>query len=287
MRCDTKIDLLKPDLQAGIAVLEGESAMSVRCLFDPAQNEVLISSQVPKDVFEAASGHRCRSYEHAAFKALASRARPIIGLAGHVPHLWHPWPDYVAASARGTTCMVAPKRVHETILCVPQQTQSWTCGVNSAARFAAMLGQSIKHYHAYRNAAPKYGGGIIPNIGPNPEGLKNHLCRQSELQGTQLEQKCHVRFHGVWEAMIDSVNRGRPALALLMNSQTQMHWVTLVGKIDNNWWYMDTNHRLYEIPGGDEEMHHLMNMGNCWAQKLGFVERFNAIVATGACCEKD
>jgi hypothetical protein len=43
---------------------------------------------------------------------------------------------------------------------------------------------------------------------------------------------------------------------------------------------MDTDGAFYELTGGDDELKHRMNMGNCAAQRFNFVERFNSITTT-------
>ncbi len=92
-----------------------------------------------------------------------------------------------------------------------------------------------------------------------------------------------------WNGHYSVLQKRRPALALFMNSETSMHWVCILGRLrgSDHWVYMDTDGSIWEIPGGDDELKYRMNMDNCWTQKLGFVERFNCIVSTEGCHEKD
>ena len=49
---------------------------------------------------------------------------------------------------------------------VPPQQDTWSCGINSAARFAAMIRQTLVSYNVFHGKAPSYGGTLfIPRIG--------------------------------------------------------------------------------------------------------------------------
>ncbi len=276
-----------PNITRMVVVTHGPAPMSVPCLFDRQRDLFLVGDGVPADRFEEKVG-KCKSIDAACMRSLASATQPAIGYPSRV--------DYIVRTTADIRRMndyrgVHPDRVDEAVRQVPIQNESWTCGVNSGARFAAMLRQTLKNYWPYVHGTPRYGGFLgIPDIGPNPEGLQNHLRNQSELSGTDIHQVCHVRFHGLWESFIDSViNKKRPALVLFMNSGASLHWVCLVGKNcdTDNWIYLDTHNFLWEIPGGDDDLKHRMNVGNTAPQKFGFVERFNCIVSTGNCHEKD
>jgi hypothetical protein len=166
---------------------------------------------------------------------------------------------------------------------VPSQQDGWSCGLNSAARFSAMLGHPIADYKNFHSKGPNYGGFLfIPKIGANPGGIQNYLRGQDSLRHFSISQCCSRAFHVQWEIMVRSLGIGRPALVLVMNSGTLLHWINIIARDDRSgdWYYMDTNGEVYRLPGGDDELKHWMNHGNCLAQKLTFVERFNTVTAT-------
>ncbi len=270
-----------------VAVLGGEAPMSVPCLYDKAQDTFFVGTGVPARAFEAQVG-RCKIVAPKVLHKEAIHAKPWIGLPRRTGHIFQTTTHL--QEIRHSYVGVNPERVEAASRFVVVQDDDWSCGINSGARFAAMLRQSIKNWGPYKNAAPRYGGQFgIPHIGPNPEGLQNHLRNQSELANTDIHQVCNVRFGGIYDALMDAMHKGRPAMVLFMTSPTSMHWVCLVGrnKTTGNWYYLNTCKTLYEIPGGDEELKHMMNMDNCMAQRLNFVERFNCVVSTGGLHEKD
>ena len=281
---DSNSDLIRASsLTRMIAVMDGDAPMSVPCVYDRLKNEYTVGQGVPKQIFEQKIGP-CRTIDMRAMQHLQALAKPGIGLPSRTSYLLRSV-DHLRKL--GPTFQgVDLDRVAQARDLVPRQKENWSCGVNSGARFAAMMRQSIKHYRAYVDGAPRYGG----IVGPNPEGLQNHLRHQSELAGTDIHQVCDRRFHGIWESLVCSVlGKGRPAMVLFMNSETSLHWVCILGRLrgSDNWFYMETDGSIWEIPGGDDELKQRMNMNNCWAQKLGFVERFNALVCTEECHDKD
>jgi hypothetical protein len=166
---------------------------------------------------------------------------------------------------------------------VPSQSDSWSCGVNSAARFAAMLGYPIKDYAHFLEHTPRYlGWGPFPKIGANPVGIQNYLRKHGNIPHLSIGQKCTKDFHSNWEIMIKSLQMGRPVLVLTMTHGTLMHWVNIVARHSKtqNWFIMNTNGEVYEIPGGDDEIKNWMSSGHCAAQRFKFIERFNTITTT-------
>jgi hypothetical protein len=166
---------------------------------------------------------------------------------------------------------------------VPLQSDLWSCGANSGARFAAMLKNEIRDYEAFKESEPVYGGFLgIPKIGVNPERMQDTLRRQTDLSSYIISQRCSRRFAPQFEILIKSLELGHPALVLFMESGTLMHWVNIVARnaVTENWYFMDTNQKIYMLTGGDDELKHRMNMDNCAAQRFGFVERFNSVTTT-------
>jgi hypothetical protein len=142
-------------------------------------------------------------------------------LASRYQIRWHP-PEIVHRLPQGS--LYVPCRL---ILrgrdSVPIQTDSWSCGANSAARFAAMLKNEVANYEAFKDREPTYGGFLwIPTIGANSELLQDYLREQTNLWSYSISQRCSLQFAS----------------------------------------------------------QHEMNMDNCLAQRLGFVERFNSITTT-------
>lgn len=270
----------KPEmgLVAGIGATGVPNPMSFRYVQDTTRNTLYVADNVPTDFFD--KNVKVCPVAFVEFCRLSREAAPAIGLPGQRDETHRDIEDYRNVHRQQNGClMVEPWRVEVAQSRVPEQMETWTCGANSGARFAAMLGSPIVHYHDYMNGMPYYGGWIFPRIGGNPESLQNHLRNASELHGTEIRQICNVRYHSIWEGIIESLRLKRPALALLMDNGTSMHWVTIIGLANQKFWYLDTNGRIYELRESD--LHHWMNMGNCAAQKFGFVERFNCVVATG------
>ena len=266
------------NLIAGIGIADGSSPMSFRYVEDTKDNILILADNVPTDAFEKKANLRSVPFHE--LRRLSQLAAPSIGLSGPHTEKFRSLADYASVYQQyNGHLMVEPWRLQVARDRVPVQRETWTCGANSGARFAAMLGSPIVHYYAYMDGMPSYGGGLFPRLGGNPEKLRDHLNNASELFGTETRQICNVKFGPIWQGFIDSLELHRPALALLMNSETSMHWVTIVGYVNDKFWYMNTDDAIYEIPG--EDLHRWMNMGNCWAQKLNFVERYNSVVATG------
>jgi hypothetical protein len=166
---------------------------------------------------------------------------------------------------------------------VPIQRDTWSCGANSAARFSAMLENEVDDYETFKSREPTYGGFLgIPRIGANPEHLQDFLRYNTNLTSYKIGQRCSRRFAPQFEILMRSLDLGRPALVLFMDSGTWMHWVNLVARndINSNWTFMDTDGGLFELTGGDDELKHRMNMDNCAAQRFNFVERFNSVTTT-------
>ncbi len=164
---------------------------------------------------------------------------------------------------------------------VPIQQDSWSCGVNSSARFAAMLGAPVENYHYYHALAPYYGGYLgIPRVGGNPEMLQDYLRSLPGLASFSISQRCTRVFHPQWEILLKALSMGRPVLVLFMDSGTSLHWVNVVARNSRsgNWYYMETD--VWELPGGDDALRNRMNNNNCAAQRFGYIERFNSISST-------
>jgi hypothetical protein len=173
---------------------------------------------------------------------------------------------------------------------VPAQHEAWTCGINSGARFATMLGQHIWAFQTYLASAPYYGGGLgIPRVGPNPENLQNYLRSQSQLHGSDIGQRCTKHWPDQEPILIRALDLGRPALVLFVYSGTRMHWVNLVGRHreTRNYYYLDTNGSIVEISEGSEGLRRCMEGRDCYAQRTGFIERYNSVTCTNASEPKD
>lgn len=169
---------------------------------------------------------------------------------------------------------------------VPAQTLGWSCGINSAARFAAMLGQAVD-YGDFVRRAPNYN--VLGNIiGGNAERLQNLLREHPKLEGSDISQRCTPTFDLQFDIINRAVELGRPAMCLLVQSGTDMHWVNVVGQyVTGDYVVLDTNGQLYRVPNGSPEIHHMMRADDCWAQRMSFVSRYNSITCTELCRYKD
>ncbi len=191
-------------------------------------------------------------------------------------------PEYLQRQGNGVS-MVPLHAMKAAQTLVPAQKDAWSCGINSAARFAAMLGKPIQNYEEFLCDAPYHGGFLwIPKIGVAAEGIQDYLRDQDTLNDFSISQRCSRTFASQWEILINSVALGRPALALLVHSGVSMHWVNIVARdhMRENWFYLDTNGLVYELPGGDGELRHVMSADNCAAQKFNFIDRYHTVTAT-------
>ena len=224
--------------------------------------------------------------EPAKLRALSAHARPVIGSPARSTN-WRVPPHRLQATWQNVTG-VPLERVYFAISQIPEQDDEWSCGVNSAARFASMLGQSIRTYQRFRDVAPRYHL-LAWTVGGNPTKIQDYLRSQPELAGSDLSERRSTIFHPQWEIIIQAMRMGRPAMVLVVESGVSMHWINIIGRnnLSGNWYYLDTNRAVYEIPGGDDELKHRMNADLCLAQRCKFIDRFNSITCTAACVAKD
>ena len=277
---------VQTDLTAVTITLQTNDPLSTYALLH-ADGRVLVSANVPTSALNALDPAKVVCIEHHKFFELAAKALPAIGGAPQLPwvplnitHWLHDLPNNIG---------VSEIFLQRGLYCIPEQAETWTCGVNSAARFASMLGQTIPNYQQFIDKAPAYKAGPFPVVGPNAERLQDYLREQPRLAGSDIGQRCTVDFRPQ-KAIIDkALSQARPALVLLVNSELSMHWVNIIGqrRATGNYILLNTDRRLYEISGGRVELEQQMNAGNCWAQKLGFISRFNTITCTNNCKNKE
>lgn len=170
---------------------------------------------------------------------------------------------------------------------VPAQTESWTCGVNSGARFAAMLGQTILNYQHFMDTAPYYNAAIFfgPKIGPNPGRLQDHLRAQAELQGSDIGQRCTGNFQPQLEIIEKSLRLERPVLALIENNNL-LHWVNIIRCLPatNEYGILNTSGATQKI--NKDTFTFYMDCEGCAADAFGFIEKYNTITCTNSCNNK-
>jgi hypothetical protein len=257
--------------------LGGEDAVTTLAVCHPQSDRIVLSDAVPTSATRPLGPNVLR-VPYSEFRRHVDAASPAIGLRPTMP--WRQIDLNIIDN-------IADARVPRSLLwrgqyAAPPQTESWSCGVNSAARFAAMLGQNVDDYAAFLRAAPSYLG---KKIGANAAGLQDHLRAQSSLRGTDLSQHCRRYKCDIMGHIKQCVASGRPAMVLLVSSGISMHWVNVVAqrRQDGNFIVLDTDGSLYEILGGEHALFDQMNADNCLAQKTGFIERYNSITCTAHC----
>ena len=170
---------------------------------------------------------------------------------------------------------------------LPAQTESWTCGVNSGARFAAMLGQTILNYQRFMDTAPYYNATIFfgPKIGPNPGRLQDHLRAQPELQGSDIGQRCTGNFQPQSEIIEKSLKLERPVLALIEDNNL-LHWVNIIRFLPatNEYGILNTSGATQKI--NKDTFIFYMDCEGCAADAFGFIEKYNTITCTNFCNNK-
>ena len=174
---------------------------------------------------------------------------------------------------------------------VPQQKESWECGVNSGARFASMLGQTLPNYQNFCKNSPNYKAGPFLLAGPNPERLQNYLRQQKRLAGSDIGQRCTDNFERQKHIIDKALSQGRPALVLFIRSAKDMEWLNIVGQhtyYNNNYIVLDASGRLHEIHGGPQELANQIFAGDeCWVRAFKFISPYNTITCTNACSNKE
>ena len=132
---------------------------------------------------------------------------------------------------------------------------SWCCGPNSAARAAALLGRGVGDLRAFIQACPASVSLPGAKVGPDPRMLRDYLKRQGAFAG--LPVHCHLfgRWADTARCINESLDAGRPYVALLVFGQFSMHWVCVVGRhaASDSVAILDTDGELYTMMY--EELH--------------------------------
>ena len=173
---------------------------------------------------------------------------------------------------------------------IPPQQNSWSCGVNGAARMLAMLGQALPDYKEFHDHSPNHSL-FHAETGPGTERLTLHIQRQ---------QCCGNEFGGVfvgpnmtddWEPqerlILQSLDLSRPILVLVEVADLALHWVNIVGRRKNpsgNFLVLNSNGFFCEIEGGMSALRQRMDLHGHIIHHVPLhadrVARFNSISAT-------
>ncbi len=167
---------------------------------------------------------------------------------------------------------------------LPLQGNGWCCGINSSARFLAMLGKPLGDYGSYHNGAPRHHLAAC-ETGPGTKWLVRHMQRDQQTQGLNVWSNMSNDWASQKRAIDGSLAAGRPIMVLIEVSSRCLHWVTLVGRSRENGDYLALNKNgdFAVIESGEDGLRQRMNLDGHIVHKAPMrddrVACFNSIVA--------
>lgn len=133
--------------------------------------------------------------------------------------------------------------------------RDYCCGPNSLARAAILLGRNVGDVNAlYRNF--KYNGIGPWRFGPDPLQMKEALEKNGAFHGIAVGALRVDRWNDFMKHLDWHVAQAKtPFLALLVHSQTSMHWVNVVALSPDRQYcvILDTSGALFRV--SLEELH--------------------------------
>ena len=189
--------------------------------------------------------------------------------------------------------------INNAIQDIPNQRNKWSCGINSAGRFMAMVGHPHRDFRSFHNHSPNHSMGHL-ETGPGTQRLVYHM------KATNCFGNLHVgsNMTDQWELQRDLINRSialsRPAMVLVEVASRRLHWINIIGRgrdAPHNYLILDTNGKIYEYPGGEDTLRQRMDLGSHIIHSVPLrddrVARFNSITATNGhlpdnrCCRRN
>ena len=253
---------------------------------DYSSKKIFVRDNLPSSLLKGLAPAKIVGVSDKSFRELAGRSSSSIGGGPAVE--WrnygvHPtrWRDNFIGYYVGVDKLYIKNGI-ELVPMQPKTAGDWTCGVNSGARFAAMLGQTIVDYNRFKSDAPSYNFFTflgVPEIGPNPARLRDHLRNQAELSGSDIGQKCSGDWPSQQRIIDRSLDLKRPILALFNLGRT-LHWINIIAYIPSLRRYviLDTDGSTYQI-----HLQDLMKIMDCEGSAVdffGFVEKYNTVSCT-------
>lgn len=168
---------------------------------------------------------------------------------------------------------------------VGPQSDPWSCGINSIGRMMTMIGHDINDYGRFWKESPKafsfFGHW---KIGPKPRQIREHLERYVGKLSPRAGENCTDDFETHERLFHRAIELGRPSMILFQTSDTNLHWVNLVGihHKSGNALVIDTDGHVLEWDGGRDELWRRMWITNHAACKFGFVSPYNSITCTNS-----
>ena len=169
---------------------------------------------------------------------------------------------------------------------IPEQNDKWSCGINSAGRFMAMLGHPHPDFKTFHHHSPNHPAGHL-ETGPGTQRLAEYMVRHHSFG------ELHVgpNMTDIWQPQRDlidlSISMSRPALVLVEVSNCILHWVNVIGRGHHypyNYLLLNTDGKIYEFPGGEAILRQRMDLTNHMVHSIPLrndrVARFNSITAT-------
>ena len=176
--------------------------------------------------------------------------------------------------------------VNNAIEDIPVQTDRWSCGINSAGRFMAMLGHPHPDFRAFHHHSPNHPSGHL-ETGPGTERLARYMIGHHSFGHLYVGPN----MTDAWEPQRDlinlSISMSRPALVLVEVAHRNLHWINVIGRghhYPHNYLILNTDRQIYEYPGGEAGLRQCMDLNDHMLHSVPLrsdrIARFNSITAT-------
>ena len=176
--------------------------------------------------------------------------------------------------------------INNAILDIPAQDDGWSCGINSAGRFMAMLGYPHPDFGSFHHHSPNHPAGHL-ETGPGTQRLVSYMTTQHSFGDLGVSANMTDDWDSQRSLINLSIAQSRPAMVLVETSSRRLHWVNIIGRArqaPHNYLILDTTKDICEYPGGEETLRSRMDLGNHIVHSIPLrndrVARFNSISAT-------
>ena len=173
---------------------------------------------------------------------------------------------------------------------VPSQSNSWSCGINGAARMLAMLGQPLPDYKTFHDHSPNHPVAHA-ETGPGTLRLSRYIneqrCCRNELGEVFIGPNMTDDWHSQEQVILQSLELSRPIFVLVEVGSRKLHWINLVGRQkggSGDFLVMNSDGYFYQIDGGISALQSRMDLDRHAVHKIPLandrIARFNSISAT-------
>ena len=182
---------------------------------------------------------------------------------------------------------------------IPAQTDAWSCGINSAGRFMAMVGHPYADFKSFHHHSPNHPAGHR-ETGPGTQRLAQYMTQNHETAGLFVGPNMTDDWASQRDLISRSLTLSRPAMVLVEVSSRNLHWVNIIGRgryEPHNYIILDTDGFIHEYSGGEDALRARMDLKDHIVHSIPLrndrVARFNSITATNGelpperCCRRN